>query len=144
MSTMQTESDFDRNYEILAVGKSELKNIDKQELLKWKIVLSNLLYEHKKPDCKDDFKDEYLEKVRLYGFLVVIFPKEALLRLNTLSLSRLKLFSSSFMLGGLICLIILYIDIILDAHKFLFYNKRSVGYPDSGIGTFLTEIIKKY
>lgn len=70
---MKTERDFDRNYEILAIDKDNLSNINDQELLKYKIVLANLIYERKKPCFKDDIKDEYLEKVRLYGFLVVFY-----------------------------------------------------------------------
>lgn len=52
--------------------------MEKQEILKYKIVLANLIFERKKPDFKDDIKAEYLEKFRLYGYLVVFIDEHVL------------------------------------------------------------------
>jgi hypothetical protein len=52
-----------------------------------------------------------------------------------------KLFSSAFTLGPIILFFLIFIDIRVDASRFLWYYKRPVGYPAQDIGIW-SKIIK--
>lgn len=93
--------------------KEGLELIKPKSSSKWYDFISN---EHAKPDFEGNIRDEYMEKIILYGYIM--------------------LFACSFTLGPLIFLIIILIDLRVDAKRLLWIFRRPVGKKAEDIGLF--------
>jgi len=79
-------------------------------------TFSYCFLERKKPNLQEDIQDEYMEKIIMYGYIM--------------------LFACSFSLGPLIVLIANLIDIRIDAKRILWIYRKPVGYKAQDIGMF--------
>ena len=97
------------------------------------IYVSN---EKRKEDFDTNIRDEYMEKVLLFGY-VMVCPPCIIGHKIKIFLCFLKLFSASFTLGPIILFLIILFDIRVDAKRLLWIYRRPVAYQAQNIGNFL-------
>ncbi|CAL1545216.1 unnamed protein product [Lymnaea stagnalis] len=91
--------------------------VESIEQTKYQSHLKYLEKERLKPDLNDFTLAEYLEKVILYGYLM--------------------LFACSFPLAPLFALVVCYIDLRIDAKRLLWWYRRPIAYIAADIGMWL-------
>ena len=79
-----------------------------------KVVSIYIDIQRGKIECEDEIGEEYVEKVIMYGFIV--------------------LFGSAFTFAPLIVLIVCMLDLRTDAYRILWLYKRPIGYRAQDIG----------
>jgi hypothetical protein len=102
-----------------------------------KCVSFYLKVEQNKQSFDETITEEYLEKVTLYGYLIVrnfcsLMIKKFVCAKNMNN--NFKLFGSSFNLAPLLILIILLIDLRTDAQRLLWLYRRPIGFKAQDIG----------
>ena len=97
--------------------KSSTLNERERRILNEKAVLINLNIQKEKAEFEDTIEEEYIEKVIMFGYIV--------------------LFGSAYTFAPLVILIVTMLDLRSDAYRILWLYKRPVGHRAQNIGIFL-------
>jgi anoctamin-1 len=105
-----------KNIDLKMKSKLEQEILLKNENENEKIIITNLFLEESKSSSIDFNSDEYINKVILFGYIM--------------------LFGSAMWLGPLIFLLINSVDMRVDAQRLLWLFRRPIGYKAKNIGIF--------
>ena len=101
----------------LSTPESASLNESERRILNEKAVLINLNIQREKAEFEDTIEEEYIEKVIMFGYIV--------------------LFGSAYTFAPLVILIVTMLDLRSDAYRILWLYKRPVGHRAQNIGVWL-------
>ena len=107
----------------------------KRKTLNEKCVKAYVVSQRNKTSSEDTLTIEYIDKVILYGYIVVyyLFIKQIIIFSNS-QFDLNKIFASSFSLGPFFFFIFNLFDLRIDAKRLLWLYRRPVGYRAQDIG----------